>query len=312
MNSNFFKITTLAGLGVATLLGCSSESKQSRSSLLDGDLTALQFSLQLSSNQNSTALQRGLSLSTGLDVQKAYLNVQKIELWLPEGQKCLDVDDVMANTSIACEDAARYEDDDENEAGESEGDKYEITGPFVFDLITGQSTPAIQDLQIPSGVYKRVRLTADVYTGSEFPELTGKSISMEGQIEVASILRTLTFEINSTEDIDVRNDAGFEVKEGGINSIVTTVNLEALFGAYNVAQCILEGDLVELSPNNYSISESNEAAGSCEDILENFEEDFFAENEVDCEHDADEDEQEEDEQGDDDLASDDEDETEND
>jgi hypothetical protein len=255
------------GFGVA-LVGCGSSSL-----LLDGDTTTAQFALRLSSSANATAL----TIGDGLEVTTATVTVESIELWLPEGRGCEDQDDHRSLDDRG---------DCEKGQGESEvEDKIKIAGPFVFDLITGESTPPLSDFQIPSGTYKRIRLKA--------AEEVSPTIHVVATVAEGVVVET---SLNSDEEIDIEPAGGLIVQEGSINAIVAEVDLSTVFAQFDLPACGLGGNLHEAAPGSYLVNGDYPAGGICAGYEEALEEAIFQESRVSCDHDEDESEEDESEE----------------
>ncbi len=267
-----FRVVAMnVGLGVG-LVGCGGGSL-----LLDGDVTTAQFGLRLSTAANATAL----TIGDGIDISTATVTIESIELWLPEGRGCEDNDDHRGLDDRA---------DCVEEQGESEvEDKVKIVGPFVFDLLTGESTPPLSDFQIPSGTYKRIRLKG--------AEEANPTIHVIATVAEGVVVETA---VNSDEEIDIEPAGGLLVKEGSINAIVAEVNLASIFDQFDLVACSGAGNLHETAPGSFLVNAEFPALGTCAGYEDGLEEAVFRESRVSCEHDDDDSEDEtEDELGDD-------------
>ncbi len=205
--------------------------------LLDGDATTAQFALRLSSAANATAL----TIGEGVDVTTATVTVESIELWLPEVE-----------------------------------DKIKIEGPFVFDLITGESTPPLSDFQIPSGTYKRIRLKA--------ADEANPTIHVVAAVGEGVVVETV---VNSDEEIDLEPAGGLLVQEGSINAIVAEVDLSAVFTQFDLPACGSNGSLHESAPGSYLVNADYPAGGACAGYETALEEAVFRESRVSCDQDDD-------------------------
>jgi len=253
------------GLGLG-IVGCGGSSL-----LLDGDATTAQFALRLSSAANATAL----TIGDGVEVTTATVTVESIELWLPEGRGCEDRDDHKSLDDRG---------DCVEEQGESEvEDKIKIAGPFVFDLITGESTPPLSDFAIPSGTYKRIRLKA--------AEEANPTIHVVATVAEGVVVET---SLNSDEEIDIEPEGGLLVQEGSINAIVAEIDLSAVFTQFDLNVCGSNGNLHEAAPGSYLVNADYPAGGACAGYEAALEEDVFRESRVSCDQDDDDDDDDDD------------------
>ncbi len=289
---------TIPLVSVLILQGClgGSSSSGTNPALLDGGEANLSIGMALKAATSGTALSStALSVDGGVEVTKAIMNVDKIELWLPEGKRCTDLADFALDARVLCEDA------DERDGETENSDKLVVEGPIVFDLVNGTSDPSLEDLSIPSGLYQRLRVTAKNNEDQvSYPELQQNSIYIENTFDVEGTPTTLAIQIESDEDIDIRSEAGLEIAEGAANRILTSINAGMIFDAAELAACVSDGAFSSTGPNAYAVDEDeHEATGSCEEFLEGFEEGFFTETELDESDDDDSDEDEDEQENED-------------
>jgi hypothetical protein len=289
---------------VLILQGClgSSSSSSTDATLLDGGEANLSIGMALKTASSGMALSSAaLTVGGNVEVTKAIMNVEKIELWLPKGKRCEDLADFTLDSRIRCD-----ESDDLDEETES-SDKLVVDGPIVFDLVNEASDPSLEGVTLPSGIYQRIRIKAKNNEDQvNYPELQQNSVYIETEFDVEGTPTSLAIQIESDEDIDLRSAGGLEVSEGAANRIITSINAGMIFDAAELAVCVSAGAFSSTGTHSFVVDEDeHEASGVCEDFLEAFEEGFFAETDLDernddsQENDDDEDGQEDDDSNDD-------------
>ena len=279
MRSEFSLLPKIRAASVTLGLGLMLTGCGSSANLTDGGMTTARFALKLASPTVT-----GLTIGEGLDVSAATITVKRIELWLPEDRDCEDSDNEGLDDRGGCHREAETEDD-------LEEDKIKIEGPFVFNLLTGESTPPLTDFSIPSGVYKRIRLKADPDAAAT---VSISALVGEAPLEIA---------FQSDEEIDVETAEGLSVQEGSINAIVAEVNLSGAFAQFDLAACVSGGNFSESSPGAYVANSSNPPTGACSELLEILEESIFRESRVSCDHEDESEDDDEAEDEDDDDSS---------
>ncbi len=270
------KLTPLLGLGLTLIwAGCGEGNLSAR---LDGDATQARVEMQLTS-ASSSGLPTGLMAavaqimdvpSAGLTVSAAFINIGEIELELPEGMACEDAGFV-AQEGVSCE----TETDMEHGSEEIESE-IKIQGPFVFDLLTGASTPDLGALTIPSGVYREVEIKIEkreTPSGTPItdPNLEGNSIYVEGAFTDGSAVDhdfVLALEID--EELEIESEVGFNVLEQSANTVVAGLNVDAWFSGIDLQACVDSGDFPLDSNGDLQLRDDDELTG--QNVCENLEE----------------------------------------
>ncbi|MBI2897887.1 MAG: hypothetical protein HYY06_30290 [Deltaproteobacteria bacterium] len=185
---------------------------------------------------------------TSFTVLEARAAFRHVELKLPDGIRCSDVE-------VA--DPLRCDDDDDGERDDGSSAKLVVEGPFVVDLLTGETTPDLSTARVPTGVYERVDYRiedADPEDGvvAASDPLAGVSLVLRATSDRGS----LTVRLRFNEDVRIEAPAGIEVASDG--ALVAALRLDAWFDDVPLSECIEEagGDVV--------IDE--DASGECGDL----------------------------------------------
>lgn len=240
--------TSLAIFAVACSGGAGSLSEK-----LNGGETVSQFGLRVQASSASTV---GLVEAGNLAVEAGQACVEQIRLKLPEGLSCSDVGFV-EQTNVVCEEKMEEEDG----AQQLEA-KIKISGPFLFNLLTGASTPSLADIKIPSGVYRKIefRFGAACDLGAE------TTIVMNGtMLDSSSVAHPFEMALEYDDELEIESPTDVQVLEEKANGIFTNLVLNQWFSAVNFVQCIDDGELVETG-GVIQINSTAEHTGECEDI----------------------------------------------
>lgn len=194
-----------------------------------------------SNTDSSETLVMTDEVGTEYGVSQAHLILRHIELDLPDGRLCSDLEDSL-DEGVGCE------------VGDSE-DKLHIEGPFRVNLITGESVPSLEGIMIPTGVYKRIDFRVADDVGDEAFSVTS-TMDYEG----ASLTFNLSLDFN--EDIRIESQGGVNVEEGQ-DLLLSFVAKDWLSGI-DLLGCIDNGD-VELDGTSVTIGDGS-SGGACSDI----------------------------------------------
>jgi hypothetical protein len=180
-------------------------------------------------------------------LQAGTLNLRDIELDLPDGTTCADVEGAFGG-GATCEDS-----DDPND--DSPNAKIVIDGPFEVDLVAGTATPSLDDVQIPVGLYARVDFRVeDNPDDVSFAGLAGFQYQGDDM--------TLDFSFDFNEDIRIEDPAGISVDED--SDLIAEFVVDNWLAGIDVGSCIDDGD-VTVSGSTVQVDESS-TSGDCSDI----------------------------------------------
>src|SRR5690606_18489621 len=110
-------------------------------------------------------------------------------------------------------------------------EKIVYNGPYVVDLLNGNTTPEIKWLFVEPGVYREVKIsTSDGLRG-------GHSIIVRGTLKPAGVSKEVPFEFSTKteQEIVVRSNQGIVVKQGDITELMIIFELAGLFNEFDLS-----------------------------------------------------------------------------
>jgi len=171
----------------------------------------------------------------------AHLHLRDIELDLPDGKSCSDVDDSLGG-GVVCDDS-------------DSSDKIVVAGPFDVDLVAGTATPSLDDVLIPVGTYKRIDFRVE-------DNANDVSFAVVANFEHQGDAMTLDLALDFNEDIRIEDPAGLTV-DADTDLIAQFVVSDWLVGV-DIGQCIDDGD-VAIDGTTVTIDDGS-TSGDCSAI----------------------------------------------
>ena len=186
-----------------------------------------------------------------LAIETASVHIRDIELYLPSGVHCDDIDDDGLG-GFSCEDD--FSDDDDSDDDDSDGDaKLVLEGPFDVDLVSGEIVG--DEVALPTGTYRRV----DVRVDDDDNDLT---FAAAGTMQVDG--DDVEVEIRLDFNEDVRFEGEFTLGEADtVGSLVVGFDVQQWLAGVPLHECVAregstDGPLV--------IGDDNSGSGSCSDL----------------------------------------------
>jgi hypothetical protein len=185
----------------------------------------------------------------------ALVHLRHIELDLPEGKRCADIEADLAGGDCLLD------------------DKIRIPGPFVVDLVTGTSEPDLGAVLIPAGTYKRIDIRVDdgdpeeglIEPGSPLDDY---SLVVEAKFTYNQEPATLKLSLNFDEDIRIEQLAGVAVQPG--TDLVAEFVVNDWLAGVDIAGCLASGELALDETGTATIDDNADGAcGGVEDIIKN-------------------------------------------
>lgn len=202
-------------------------------------------------------------------LRAAAAHLKDIELYLPTGTTCADVTVVGATC----------------EPGD---DKIDIRGPFLVDLITGESDPSLAEVSIPALSYSRIdfRLEeADPDDGlvSASSEMADRSFLADADFtDDGGQPAELQIRLAIHEDARVESSSGVLVTDGG--ALVVLLDAARWLEGAPIDACLAEGDL--------SITDGVlliDTDGDCDDVVDALEDNIKESAQLSSDDDSDDD-----------------------
>lgn len=195
---------------------------------------------------------------------EAWLHIRDIELDLPAGVTCADVEADLAGGA--------YCDPDDDSLDDSPEAKIKLDGPFIVDMITGETTPSLAGVRVPALAYSRIDVRADdgdpqeglVEPGSALDDAT---YVVAATFEYEGSTTELRFSLNFDEDIRIEQPGGIEL--AGDEDLVAEFVVDSWLNGVDIAGCIGDGEL-SIDSGVVSVDDRNDGAcGGIEDTIKN-------------------------------------------
>jgi hypothetical protein len=113
----------------------------------------------------------------------------------------------------------------------SVSEKIVYNGPYVVDLLNGNTSPEIKWVFVDPGVYREVKIsTSGGLRG-------GHSLIVRGTIKPAGVTKEVPFEFSTKneQDILVKSNRGIVVKQGDITELMIVFELAGLFNEFDLS-----------------------------------------------------------------------------
>lgn len=230
-----FTITSFVSLGL--FMGC-------------GDSTGVDSSLgKATFTMKAHALRRSLTMTdesgTSFIITEAMVNIRHIEFELSDNDSVNDSDTLENSTKIS--------------------------GPFVVDLISGVAMPAIDEIELPVGLYKRIDVRLDDVKDSDgiidsTDDLNDNTLIVKGTFDYdGNSERPFEIRLKLNEDVRFESATGIEISSVGVTDILLNLKVSEWLETTDITDA-LNKDEISLE-NNGSLVLTDESAGSSD--LEN-------------------------------------------
>jgi len=181
-----------------------------------------------------------------LHVNAALAFVRHIEFDLPSSVECDDRGDAGSHCSE---------------------DKLRVDGPWIVDLMTGNATPSMDDIQIPAGTYERVDVRFDDADPSHTanlnipPTLRGNTLHASGSY-IGDAADTFDLQLHFNEDARFEANGGIELTSDGTQAVLLRLDVRRWFRDIDVSRCASDGKL-EVENGNLHLDDQG---GDCSDV----------------------------------------------
>lgn len=132
---------------------------------------------------------------------------------------------------------------DKKLAEKEEGDKnLRWKGPYVYDMIAGSVTPALADVQVPDGSYRRVEFKLKPYRdGASTGPLMNNSIYVSGTAIVAGVSKTFEFLLHDSEKFRLSGDK-FKIDASATNKLAINLSPTSWFSGVDFSLATANAD----------------------------------------------------------------------
>lgn len=230
-----------AWLIVAALGGCSNADS---SNVAVGVQLALTSSAESQAKADGSALVAREAQGGEFAIEHARAVIERIELYLPEGQSSMGKDKCDDSHGTSCDDDVEA---DDSSSGADDSAKITIRGPFVVDLVDGTSTPEIANVMVPAGHYRRVdvRFSNDGHGKlDESDPLHDLTFVADGKFTpngAGAMPFNLALDFN--EDARFESATGIDIGEESAQAVLLKLDVSKWFGALPIGNCMEQGDL---------------------------------------------------------------------
>ena len=146
-----------------------------------------------------------------------------------------------------------------------------LTGPFMVDLLTGASTPAMGELEVPAGTYRKVKIhldhaqAGDAIVDSADP-LMGHTLYVKGTYMPPGGETPADFSLmlKFNEEVEMQSLAGMRLDAETLSSLLVTLKVGDWLAGSDVASCLGDPDVAGSLANGAVITESS-PLGACLD-----------------------------------------------
>jgi len=157
------------------------------------------------------------------------------------------------------------------ESNSNSSHQVSLNGPFIVDLITGRTNPAIKTVEVIPGIYKRVDVRLDdtkLEDGliSSEDELLDNTFILKGSFEYDGRAdRKFTIILKFNEDVRFEQPNGITVKENNLTNMILHLKVDEWLSNIDITECLANGD-IRLDENGDLTISDNTNSGSCEDF----------------------------------------------
>ncbi len=150
-------------------------------------------------------------------------------------------------------------------------DKVSIDGPFVINLMTGESTPVIGEFTIEPGLYKRIDVRLDDSKASNglvdsSDALFENTLVVAGNFDYDNVNgRSYSMVLKFNEDVRFEEPGGILIDEESLNNVVLNLLVDEWLQGIDITSCLDDGDLILDGDGNLLIDDGS-GGGNCADI----------------------------------------------
>jgi hypothetical protein len=213
---------SLAVLAAGCGSGAGPATNPSDPSNLDGDAAPVDISFRAVEG-SAAALATTDGTGAAVDIASATVTIERIDLKLPDGLQCTTLDVTLPPFAVCDND--NDDPSDDSPSDDSDDDKIKLIGPFVVDLLTGESTPSLSGLTLPSGMVREVKVRLS-------------RLSVAGTVTVDGTPTPFAIDTEADEEIEYEDLTGFEISEGvSVNEIVLSFDVTKWLAGVDMAAC---------------------------------------------------------------------------
>lgn len=173
----------------------------------------------------------------------------------------------------ACDD----DDDDDRDAGYAgdagcpDGEKLRVDGPWIVDLMTGESTPSMAELRIPAGSYRRIDVRFE-----DADKNAAKGLDVPAELKDLSLVASGDYHGEVAESFDLRlkfnNDARFESRAGidlraeAPSDVMLMLDVQSWFDVVSLDECFRK-DRLDVVDGSLQIDDEKQRCNDVENAI---------------------------------------------
>ena len=149
------------------------------------------------------------------------------------------------------------------------GHQKNIEGPFVVNLLTGQSTPAIERVELQPGKYDSIELRIMDATASDLnsnDQLIDYSLHLSGRFNYLSQVRNFTILVKINEWLDINRVGETYISDGLVNDFVIEIDPSNWISSANIKTCVENNEITLESDGSLIVNDTVNSGGdsSCD------------------------------------------------
>ncbi len=195
---------------------------------------------------------------TVFSLSEARVHIRHVEFYLPDSVSCQDIQSSLIEPA-GCE----------TDSADSSG-KIVIKGPFVFDLLSGVSTPNLHATIVPAGNYRRIDVRLDdadstdgiVLASDELENYTMILKGTFGYLDKSD--RPFSILLRFNEDARFEADSGILIQDGTLQIVTLKLDVNKWLNGVSVTACLSQNGITLDSLGNLLIDEKN--GKNCSDL----------------------------------------------
>lgn len=189
------------------------------------------------------------------------VNLRDIELDLPAGTRCNEIEAELAGGARCASDAS----DDAsggNDDAQGGGDKVRIDGPFTVDLLAGTATPSLDAVRVPALAWDRIDFRVEPADAGELQDASWRTTATFDRDGVAA---ELTLALRFNEDVRVEAAGGVTVDPSA--PLLVRFDVTQWLSGAALGACIASGEADDGDAISIDDRTRGQACGSIEGAL---------------------------------------------
>lgn len=198
----------------------------------------------------------------------AVLQIDELEFQMPEDIDCDDIERQLErdfSDRVECDDSFI----------ETEDAEIKVEGPFLVDLMTGETMPELFTIRVPAIPYTEIDVEVTdsaellLADNTTFDDTIRATADFEFEGNKRELQLALDFETETDIQAGEDDQTGFDIQEG--DNLRLMLNFNNIFAGIPLTQCLREGDI---KAQNGVVEVTDSGDGECADVEAEFESNF--------------------------------------